>query len=76
MNNEKRKKLYTIIDDMRKLQGRIESIMDDEQDCFDNLPEGLQQSVRGQQMEEAVDNLSLAIDSIDEVILSIEEAAI
>lgn len=76
MNNVRRKELDNIIEELELLKQKIEFIMDDEQECFDNLSEGLQQSMRGQQMEEAVANLSLAVDSIDEVVSFIEGATI
>ena len=76
MNNVRRKELDNIIEELELLKQKIEFIMDDEQECFDNLSEGLQQSMRGQQMEEAVANLSLAVDSIDEVVSFIEDATI
>ena len=63
-----------IIKVLEETRNKIESVMDEEQDCFDNLPEGFQQATRGQQMEEAIGSLSAAIDSIDEAIGAIEEA--
>ena len=41
---------------------------------FDNFPESLQESVRGEAMQEAIDNMESALDSIDEAISSVEEA--
>ena len=74
MNNQRRKELDKIIKVLEETRNKIESVMGEEQDCFDNLSEGLQQAMRGQQMEEAIDSLSAAIDSVDEAIGAIEEA--
>ena len=41
---------------------------------FDNFPESLQESERGEAMQEAIDNMESALDSIDEAISSVEEA--
>jgi uncharacterized coiled-coil DUF342 family protein len=45
----------------------LEAIRDDEQEAFDNMPEGLQQSDRGQASEEAINHLFTAIDALDEL---------
>ena len=50
----------------------LEEVRDEEQDAFDNLPEGLQYSERGEMMEEAVDNLDEAIDYLVDVLSSLE----
>lgn len=44
----------------------VEGLRDDEQEKFDNLPEGLQQAERGQAMEEAVGYLEEAADKLEE----------
>ena len=74
MNNTKRKELKKAIDLLEEAKSRIETIMNEEQEGFDNLNEGLQQSMSGQAMEEAVGNMETAIDSIDDAISYIEEA--
>ena len=40
---------------------------------FDNMPEGLQESERGEQLQEAVEALEMACDSLDEVIEGLGE---
>lgn len=64
------KKRRTHLTEAHSLLGRaafiVERARDEEQDGFDNLPEGLQSSERGEAMEETVDELQLAIDSINE----------
>lgn len=42
--------------------------MDEEQEAYDNLPENLQGSERGEAMSEAADNLDSAYNSMDEVL--------
>lgn len=74
MNNQRRKELSAIIDELNSLSERLGNIMDDEQFSFDNLTEGLQQTMRGQQMEEAISNMEAGIDSIEEAVSYIEEA--
>ncbi len=58
MNNQRRKTLLETVARLEELQeaisdirDKIEAIRDEEQDAFDNLPEGLQGTARGEEME-------------------------
>ena len=75
MNKERRRELSKIVGELKALKERVEAVMNEEQYGFDNLSEGLQQTMRGEAMEEAVSNLESAIESIDEAIDAIEEAS-
>ena len=44
------------------------SILSEEQDAFDNMPEGLQGSYRGMCSEDAIDSMEEASEKLDEVI--------
>ena len=72
MNKERRAKLGDIIERLDALQAEIEDLEREEQEAFDSMPEGLQQSERGQQTEEAANtlggvDLSDAIAALSEV---------
>jgi exonuclease VII small subunit len=75
MNNERRKQLREVISQLESLNNKLQRIMDDEEMAFDNLPEGLQSSMKGGAMEEAIANIEAAMESIEEGIMSVEEAA-
>lgn len=68
MNKIRRKELSNIIEGLNLLKGRLDSIANDEQFAFDNLTEGLQQTSRGEAMEENADNMFEALDKLEEVI--------
>lgn len=75
MNNQRREKirqLKTQIDliktGLKKVSGELSSILSEEQDAFDNMPEGLQSSYRGMCSEDAIDNMEEANEKLDEVI--------
>lgn len=75
MNNQRRekiRKLKTQIDliktDLKKVSGELSSILNEEQNAFDNMPEGLQGSYRGMCSEDAIDNMEEANEKLDEVI--------
>jgi len=74
MNKENRKELEKAISLIEDAKQIIESIKDDEQDKFDNLPEGLQQSERGEKFEENVSVLDDALSQLEEAIDNISTA--
>jgi len=75
MNAEKRKELAKAIELMEEAKGIIESISEQEQECFDNLSENLQQSERGQRFSEIASSLSDVVSTIDEAISEVESAS-
>ncbi len=75
MNKQRREKvrqLKTQIDliktDLKKASSELSSILNEEQDAFDNMPEGLQGSYRGMCSEDAIDSMEEANEKLDEVI--------
>jgi prefoldin subunit 5 len=78
------KELATVRDAMDALRTALENLQGlaaEEQDCFDNMPEGLQASENGQRIEEiaqafesANSTLESAIDDIDSSIDEIADA--
>lgn len=74
MNKERRKQIAKVIDELQGLSVTIESIRDDEQDYFDNMPEGIQSSEKGERAEAATYALDMAYEAIEEAIGQLEEA--
>lgn len=54
--------------ELKQLSSELSSILNEEQDAFDNMPEGLQSSYRGMCSEDAIDNIEEASEKLDEVI--------
>lgn len=80
MNKQRRAELKKINTCLTALLSDLESVKDDEEFAFDNMPENLQNSMRGEDsqdaissMEDATDKISQAIDLISDAIDSIEE---
>ena len=46
---------------------------DEEQEAFDNMPESLQSSERGEQIEQNADDLENAWDALDGVITDLQD---
>lgn len=77
MNNSRRKQIHdvakkltaayeTFSSAVQESLSELEDITSDEQDAFDNLPESLQYSDRGEAMQEAIDNLETACQSLED----------
>lgn len=74
MNKQRRKRLTEVMELLQEAQQIIEEVRDEEQEEFDNLPEGLRCSGRWKAMEEAINNLEEAYDGMDDTISSVEAA--
>lgn len=66
MNKQRRKELDTLYRKIEDLMQDLTSVLDEEQEAYDNIPENLQESDRGQAMYEAIDNLESALSSLGE----------
>ena len=73
MNKTRRKKLESILSDLETVRDEIENVKDDEQEAFDNLPESIQYSEKGEQMEMNVSDLEELYESIDTAIYDLNE---
>ena len=67
MNKARRQELGDVLDYLDEAIYRLEEIRDDEQDSYDNLPEGLQASRTGDGMLEAIDRLEGFCDDIEKI---------
>lgn len=57
MNKQRRLLIADIKDRLNDLKEEIDDIRQEESDAYENLPEGIQESERGQAMYEAAENL-------------------
>ena len=74
MNKARRKRIDDVIRKLEELKDEVDSIRYDEQEAYDNLPEGIQMSDRGDEMQSAVDSLDYAYDGFDDIIDNLNEA--
>jgi DNA repair ATPase RecN len=66
MNNERRKQIeeaQNLLDNAREI---LDLAANEEQDSFDNLPEGLQASERGERMEEIATQLADVVTILED----------
>jgi hypothetical protein len=64
MNQERRKLISAQISALRDVEYALIDVAEAEQKAFNNLPEGLQNSERGETMQEAINHLEAAVESI------------
>ena len=72
MNKARIKQLINWKKKAEELKEELESILYDEQDYFDNMPENLQGSMKGMDSEEAINQLEDAISTLEEAIDSVD----
>lgn len=68
MNNKRRKEISKVVDTLTEISQTLSILAEEENEAFDNLPESLQESSRGDEMQEWIDRLEGAQGTIDEVI--------
>lgn len=75
MNNQKRERLKLARVFLSKASDIVSNVLDDEQDCLDNMPENLQYSDKYERMEAAVSKLEDGLNNIEAAEECLEEAA-
>lgn len=73
MNRERRKRIMQISEKLSDIRTSLETILEEEEIAFDNMPESLQESERGEQMQEYIETIGEAISCIEETESSLEE---
>ena len=74
MNKQRKKRIAEAVELISQAKDLLEIIGEEEEAAFDNLPEGLQESARGEQMEANADAMAEAYDYLDEAIDALEDA--
>lgn len=74
MNKQNKKEIINYICQLEEIKSCIETMLKDETEKLDNMPEGLQESERGEALQNAIDNLESALDAIGDAIDYLNEA--
>lgn len=75
MNNKRRQKLSEVKALLSRAYNITDSVLDEEQDALDNMPENLESSSKYEKIEEAVGNLESALEKIEDAQSCINEAS-
>lgn len=72
MNKSQRRELRQIISDLENIKGQLQAMETDEESKYYNLPDSLQFSEKGDNLETARENLSDAWSYIDYALSSLK----
>ena len=82
MNVKRRKELHALIDRLRAAADESSNLytdfsitVDEEREAFDNMPESLQQSEKGEATSEGLNTLESALDMLDTVMDDLNQIA-
>lgn len=73
MNKQRRMEIKNIIAELENIKTKLDNVFSEEQYAFDNMPENLQYSMRGEESQEAIDYMSEAVSNIEEAIDQLED---
>lgn len=74
MNKSRRKQIENIQSRILDLKDELETVRNEEQEAYDNLPESFQDGEKGEKMNNALENLDYAYSSLEEIEEYLEEA--
>lgn len=67
MNKSRREAISKVIDKVDEARWDLDMIRDEEQEAYDNMPEGLQSSERGETMADGLETLDSILDNLEEI---------
>lgn len=73
MNKARRKKLGEAFDLVNSAKEILEDVREEEQDAYENLPESLQNSGKGEDMQNYMDMMEEAVNYLDDANSVIEQ---
>lgn len=73
MNKDRRTRLEEIANRINEIISDLEEIRDEEENAYENLPESLQESVRGQELQEKIDGMNDMLDNMEYIPTQINE---
>lgn len=73
MNKKRRKEIENLRESISEAKAKLQDLLDEEQQAFDNMPGSIQESDRGEEMQEIIEYMEAAIDSLEEATESLTE---
>lgn len=73
MNKKRRKEIENLRESISETKAKLQDLLNEEQQAFDNMPESIQESERGEEMQEIIEYMEAAIDSLEEATESLTE---
>jgi len=73
MNKARREQVKKVVDYIESAYIMLDGIKDDEEYAFNNLPDGIQESERGEIMEQNVDTMDDCINELWDIVDALNE---
>ena len=73
MNKERRAAIKKAIEATETIRDIVQNIFEEEQEAYDNMPDGVKESENGLISADAQESLEAAIDALEEAISCLEE---
>lgn len=73
MNKVRRKEIERIFNILSECKTDLEAVRDEEEEALYNLPESLQESTKGDEMQENIDDLDNIVSNLSDVIEELEK---
>ena len=73
MNKVRRDQIHMVIQKISNVIQALEIILSDEQDAYDNMPDGLKESERGINSMDAQESIESAMSALEEASACLEE---
>ena len=67
MNKARREAISKVIDKVDEARWDLESIRDEEQEAYDNMPENLQESKNGKAIEDGIETLESILENLENI---------
>lgn len=74
MNKVRRKSIDTLMARLEDLRLDVEYLQEEEQEAFNNIPESLQESEKGEKIQESIDALEEALSNLEEALENLDTA--
>ena len=74
MNKTQRNQIEKWIGSLNEIKEGVDYMIEEENEKYENMPENLQESERGEQMQNGIENLECAASSLEEAIDSLNSA--
>ena len=75
MNKARRTRLATILETTEELAAALREVIEDEEDAYENLPESIQGSDRGERASGTIDILNEALELLEQAKDYIQEGS-
>ena len=73
MNKEGRAKIQVLLDQISAIRNELEEMQGEEESKYDNMPEAIQGSEKGEKLQEIIDALGDAAGSLDDAHSALED---